>query len=87
MAGRLLAKLKAKDPAALVRDCHQAFMRLPFEANPERVAEEIAKLLHTMKARAGCCCWVLLVLVCRSLPPPLLCGKRRLLHGSALRAP
>lgn len=53
MAGRLLAKLKSRDPAALARDCHQAFMRLPFEANPERVAEEIAKLLHLMKVGVG----------------------------------
>lgn len=50
---RLLGKLRAKDPAALVRDAHQAFLRLPFESNPERVADEIAKLLHTMKVGAA----------------------------------
>lgn len=32
-----------------MQQCHQAFLRLPFEANPERVADEIAKLLHSMK--------------------------------------
>lgn len=49
MAGRLLGRLRTKDPAQLVQAAHQAFLRLPFEANPERVADEIAKLLHSMK--------------------------------------
>lgn len=49
MAGRLLQRLRTKEPAQLVQQCHQAFLRLPFEANPERVADEIAKLLHSMK--------------------------------------
>lgn len=51
MAGRLLQRLRTKEPAQLVQQCHQAFLRLPFEANPERVADEIAKLLHSMKVR------------------------------------
>ena len=50
MAGRLLQRLRTKEPAQLVQQAHQAFTRLPFEANPERVADEIAKLLHSMKA-------------------------------------
>ncbi|PSC72997.1 Calcium-binding 39 [Micractinium conductrix] len=49
MAGRLLQRLRTKEPAQLVQQAHQAFTRLPFEANPERVADEIAKLLHSMK--------------------------------------
>lgn len=52
MAGRLLKGLgRSKDPKDLVQQCHQAFLKMPFEANPERVAEEIARLLHSMKVR------------------------------------
>ena len=51
MAGRLLGRLRSKDPGQLVQQCHQAFLKMPFEANPERVAEEISRLLHSMKVR------------------------------------
>ena len=49
MAGRLLGRQRTKDPAQLVQRAHQAFLRLPFESDPERVADDIAKLLHSMK--------------------------------------
>ena len=57
MAGRLLGRLRSKDPAQLVQQCHQAFLKMPFEANPERVGEEVSRLLHQMKVGAGA--WVL----------------------------
>ena len=53
MAGRLLQRLRTKDPALLVQQCHQAFTRLPFEANHERIAEELSKFLAAMKVRAA----------------------------------
>jgi hypothetical protein len=53
MAGRLLGRLRTKDPAQLVHQAHQAFQRLPYEANPERVSDEIARLLHSMKVSRG----------------------------------
>lgn len=53
MAGRLLGRLRSKDPAQLVQQCHQAFLKMPFEANPERVGEEVSRLLHQMKV-GGC---------------------------------
>ncbi|PRW33057.1 Degreening-related dee76 [Chlorella sorokiniana] len=49
MAGRLLGRLRSKDPGQLVQQCHQAFLKMPFEANPERVGEEVSRLLHQMK--------------------------------------
>ena len=42
-------KIKQRNPAELVVKCHQLFVRLPYESNPERVIEEIAKLLIVMK--------------------------------------
>ena len=51
MAGRLLQRLRTKDPALLVQQCHQAFTRLPFEANHERIAEELSKFLAALKVR------------------------------------
>lgn len=53
MAGRLLGRLRTKDPAQLVHQAHQAFTRLPYEANPERVADELSKILHSMKVAAA----------------------------------
>lgn len=53
MAGRLLGRLRSKDPGQLVQQCHQAFLKMPFEANPERVGEEVSRLLHSMKVGAG----------------------------------
>lgn len=64
MAGRLLQRLRTKEPAQLVQQCHQAFLRLPFEANPERVADEIAKLLHSMKVRGPCGLCAMAVIRC-----------------------
>lgn len=57
MAGRLLGRLRSKDPAQLVQQCHQAFLKMPFEANPERVGEEVSRLLHQMKVGAVLGCW------------------------------
>lgn len=42
-------KIRTKNPAELVARAHQAFVRLPYESNPERVVDEIAKLLLAMK--------------------------------------
>jgi hypothetical protein len=48
-------KIKQRNPAELVAKCHQAFVRLPYESNPERVIEEIARVLVAMKVGlCGC---------------------------------
>ena len=50
-AAAALAAAGKRNPAELVAKCHQAFVRLPYESNPERVVEEISKMLLAMKVR------------------------------------
>ena len=45
----VFGKARGKNPAELVTKAHQFFVRLPYESNQERVSEEIAKALHSMK--------------------------------------
>jgi calcium binding protein 39 len=47
--GRLMAKFRVKSPAELVQRTHQAFVRLPYESQPERTAEELGRLLAALK--------------------------------------
>lgn len=49
MAARLFQKFKTSNPAELVQRVHAAFIRLPYESNHERVAEEIGRILATLK--------------------------------------
>ena len=49
MAGKLLQKLRIKNPGELVVKAHQCFVKLPYESNAERVIDEVGKLLHGMK--------------------------------------
>ncbi len=49
---RVFARLKAKNPVELVAKTHQAFTRLPYESNPERATEELARLLQGIKVGA-----------------------------------
>lgn len=49
MAGKLLQKLRVKNPGELVVKAHQCFVKLPYESNAERVIDEVGRLLHGMK--------------------------------------
>lgn len=47
----MLSKISKKNPAELVARAHQAFVKLPYESNPERVVDELGKILLAMKVR------------------------------------
>lgn len=51
IARRPTAASIACAPCRLVQRAHAAFIRLPYESNHERVAEEIGRILASMKAR------------------------------------
>lgn len=45
----LAHKLKLKSPQELVQRTQQAFARLPYETNPDRIVEDLGKYLNAMK--------------------------------------
>lgn len=51
MAAKIFKRLSVKTPAELAQKTHQAFVRLPYESSPERLVEDLARLLAGLKVR------------------------------------
>lgn len=57
---KILQRMREKSVAELVLKAHQAFQRLPYESNRDRLVEDIGRILASMKVccedlRLGCC--------------------------------
>jgi hypothetical protein len=52
MAAKIFKRLSVKTPAELAQKTHQAFVRLPYESSPERIVEDLARLLAGLKVPA-----------------------------------
>lgn len=49
MAAKIFKRLSVKTPAELAQKAHQALVRLPYESSPERIVDELGRLLAGIK--------------------------------------